>query len=81
MSKTGIDIYQLLRARGLCHSQRQYSREWLGAAENYACLRGDRGPSERALINLFRRLWTERRLLLAMRVACLILWGDPGRGR
>ena len=71
----GLDLYHLLRAKGLSHSLRHYSREWLGSAENYACLRGERAPSERALVHLFQRLWSEGRLLLAARVARLILWG------
>jgi len=81
MTNTGITLYHQLARRNLTTSLRDYSSRYLGMAENYACLRGARGPSDRALINLFRRLWTERRLLLAMRVARLILWGDPGRGR
>jgi hypothetical protein len=76
---TGIDIYQHLAQRGLTTSLRDYSSYYLGMAENYACLRGDRGPSERALINLFRRLWEERRYLLAGRVAWVILFGGAAR--
>jgi hypothetical protein len=79
MNKTGMDFYHLLAKRGLTTSQRDYSAYYLGMAENYACLRGDRGPSERASINLFRRLWEERRYLLAIKVARLILWGGSAR--
>lgn len=71
---TGIDLYHLLARRGLTTSLRHYSREWLGAAENYACLTRDRGPSELALIQLFRRLWRKGHPILAARVAWFILW-------
>jgi hypothetical protein len=74
----GLDFYHPLAKRGL--SLRAYSRDYLGMAENYACLRGAKRPSERALINLFRRLWKERRLILAARVGTAILWGGPSRG-
>jgi hypothetical protein len=69
------NIYHELLRKGLTTSQREFSRYYLGMAENYACLRGVRGPSERALINLFRRLWSERHYLLAARVGKIILWG------
>ncbi len=74
MTNAGIDFYQLLTRKKYTWSLRDYSSHYLGMAENYACLRGDRGPSERALINLFRRLWEERHYLLAARVAWTILW-------
>jgi len=74
MTNAAIDFYRQLACRGLTSSQRDYSSYYLGMAENYACLRGERGPSERALINLFRRLWEERHYLLAVRVAREILW-------
>lgn len=79
MTNAGIDFYHQLARRGLTSSQRDYSSYYLGMAENYACLRGDRGPSERALINLFRRLWEERHYLLAVRVGCAVLWGSDAR--
>lgn len=75
MNNVGIDFYPILAKRGLTTSQRDFSSYYLGMAENYACLRGERGPSERALINLFRRLWEERRYWLAFTVARAILWG------
>lgn len=74
MTNAGIDFYTLLARRGWTTSHRDYSSYYLGMAENYACLRGDRGPSERALINLFRRLWEERRYFIALRVARAVLW-------
>jgi hypothetical protein len=73
----GMDFYHKLAGRGLCRSLRAYRRDYLGKAENYACIRGERGPSTTALVNLFRALWTERRFILAARVARAILWGDP----
>jgi hypothetical protein len=76
MTNAGIDFYRELERRKLTWSLRDYSSYYLGMAENYACLRGRRGPSERAMINLFRRLWEERHILLAARVACAILWGQ-----
>ena len=74
MTNAGIDFYHQLARRRLTHSLRDYSSYYLGMAENYACLRGDRGPSERALFNLFRRLWEERRYFMALRVARAVLW-------
>lgn len=74
--KTGPDFYHHLSRRKLTWSLRDYSSHYLGMAPNYACLRGEEGPSERALINLFRRLWEERHYILALRVAGAILWGE-----
>lgn len=72
---TGIETE--LTRRGLCWSRRDLSSHYYGMAPNYACLRGDRGPSERALINMFRRLCEERHFVLAARVAWIILWRCP----
>ncbi|MFN3575075.1 MAG: hypothetical protein ACK4TR_16255 [Phenylobacterium sp.] len=79
MANADPDFYRTLSRRGLTSSLRDYSSYYLGMAENYACLRGERGPSERALIHLFRRLCEERRYLLAAKVAWAILWGEPAR--
>lgn len=68
-------IFIELSRRGLTWSLRDLSQHYYGMAPNYACLRGDRGPSERALINLFGRLWEERHYILAARVAWTILFG------
>ena len=76
MTNTGPDFYHQLERAGCTRSLRDYSSYYLGMAENYACLRGERGPSERALIHLFRRLWAERRFWFAAKVARVILWGD-----
>lgn len=71
----GIDLYALLSARGLTHSKRHFSREWLGArAANYYCLRGDRGLPEHVILRVLRRLIRERRYILAAYVARELLW-------
>lgn len=68
-----MDIYQHFRRQGLCHSKREFSA-LLGRADNYMCLRGERGPSADALVELFQTLWREGRLMLAARVAWTTLW-------
>jgi len=73
-----MDIYHELKKRNLVTSRRGFSR-MLGAASNYASIRGDRGPSERASIRLFQRLWHDRHYLLAVMVAREVLWGAPRR--
>ena len=70
-----MDIYHELVRKGLTSSLRDYSSYYLGRAENYACIRGDRSPSEQSLIFLFRRLWSEGHLMLAAMVGWFILWG------
>lgn len=69
-----ISIYHLFHRRGLTRSHRHFSSHWLGAAENYMALRGDRGPSANTLIGLFQTLWRGGRLLLAVKVGWTILW-------
>ena len=71
---TTLDIYHLMSERRLTNSLRDFSNYYLGMAKNYACLRSDRRPSERALIHLFQRLWKERHYVLALRIAWLVLW-------
>ena len=71
-------IYHLFHQRGLTRSHRHFSSHWLGAAENYMALRGDRGPSANTLLGLFQRLWREGRLLLAIKVGWTILWMSEG---
>lgn len=70
-----MNIYQELSRKGLTSSQRDFSSYYCGMAENYTSLRGDRGPSKTALVHLFRRLWSEGHLILAARVALVVLWG------
>lgn len=69
-----MDIYHHFLARGFTDSHRHFSSAWLNRAENYLCLRGGRGPSADALVELFQTLWRERRLMLAARVAWAVLW-------
>lgn len=68
-----MDIYQHFRRQGLCASKREFSA-LLGRAENYMCLRGERGPSADALVELFQTLWREGQFALALRVAWAVLW-------
>ena len=76
---TGSNIYSELKRRGLSHSRRHASRDFFGSADNYLCLRGDRGPSERALIYLFRRLWPTHPIF-ALRIAWMILFEERREG-
>jgi len=69
-----MDIYYLFQRRGLTDSQRHFSSAWLGRAENYLCLRADRGPSADVMIALFQTLMREGRFVLAARVAWAVLW-------
>jgi len=69
-----MDIYHLFQRRGLTDSQRHFSSAWLGRAENYLCLRADRGPSADVMIALFQTLMREGRFVLAARVAWAVLW-------
>jgi len=69
-----MDIYHHFQTQGLTASRRHFSAAWLGRAENYLCLRGDRGPSADAMIELFQTLVREGRLMLAMRVGWAVLW-------
>lgn len=68
-----MDIYHHFKRLGLTDSQRHFSSAWLGRAENYLCLRGERGPSANALVELFQTLVREGRLMLAARVAWAVL--------
>lgn len=79
MTHADNSLYHLFLERGLTRSRRHFSHHWLGAAENYVALRGERGPSANALIGLFQRLWRQGRLLLAIRVGWTILWMEGQR--
>lgn len=72
-----MEIYHHFFKHGLTDSQRHFSSVWLDRAENYLCLRGSRGPSADALIELFQTLWREGRLVLAARVGWAVLWLKP----
>jgi len=71
---TDISIYRLFRLRSLTSSMRHFSSHWLGCAENYMALRGEREASSSVLIGLFQKLWSQGRLLLAISVGWTILW-------
>jgi hypothetical protein len=67
------DIYDAARARKLVRSRRQFSREYLGRAPNYAADRGFGRCSAGALLNLYRRLGEARQTdLQAMAFARLL---------
>ena len=74
---TGREIYQQFERRGLTHSRRHFSREWLGTAENYTSIRAERGPSADVMIGAFQKVWREGRIGLAVRLAWMILWMPP----
>jgi hypothetical protein len=69
-----MDIYHHFRERGLTDSLRHFSSALLGRAPNYMALRGERGPSADALIDLFQTLVRQGRLMLAARVGWMVLW-------
>lgn len=73
-------LYHLFAARGLTHSRRHFSSDWLGAAPNYMALRRDRPPSKDVLVALFQKLWRRGAYILAARVAWIILC-STGRAR
>jgi hypothetical protein len=75
MPTTGIALYQYLAHHKVTWSRRDASSYLFGMNPSYLAQLGDRQLSERALINLFRFLWGERRYWLAFNVARLILWG------
>ena len=62
MTNAGIDFYHQLARRNLTTSLRDYSCRYLGMAENYACLRGDRAGQHSIRINQQWRIcftWTD----------------------
>ena len=69
-------LYKLMAGCGLTTSRRHFSREWLGAAPNYACLRGDRLPSDTAMLHLIRKLLERRRYILAAQVMRMLVWPE-----
>lgn len=79
MPTTGSSLYLYLLSRNVTWSRRDMSSYLLGMNPSYLAQLGNRELSERALINLFRFLWSERRFWLAFNVARLILWGGRGR--
>lgn len=71
MKNLDLDCYHALHRRGLTSSRRHFSREWLGAAENYSCSRAGRGLSPSVGLRLCARLWDAGFYILALRVG----WG------
>ena len=69
-----MDIYHHFERLGLTDSHRHFSSRVLGRADNYMCLRADRGPSADVLVGLFQTLVRDGRLMLAARVAWAVLW-------
>ena len=67
------DIYETLRKRGLTTSQRDFSTYYAGKSPSY--LATTHGLSEGAMLAVFRKLIEERRWLLAIRVARMVLFG------
>ncbi len=74
MNHADSSLYTRFHRRGLTTSRRDFSSRWLRAADNYLCLRGNRGPSADILVGLFQRLWREGRLILAIEVGWTVLW-------
>jgi len=70
------DLYETLKKRGLTTSQRDFSRRWAGKSPSYLATMST--PSERVMITVLRKLVAERRWLLALRVARMVL-SDPHR--
>jgi hypothetical protein len=67
------EIYKILLKRGLTTSQRDFSTYWLGKSPSYYSTTG--GQSDGALLAVFRKLFEERRWLLALRVARMVMFG------
>ena len=70
------DLYTLMRDRRLTTSRRHCSTYWCQKAPNYLAIGG---PSDGAMITVFRRLLAEGRWATAFRVANMILFGARGR--
>jgi hypothetical protein len=67
-----VNLYELLRKRGLTHSERHFSKHWCDRAPNYIAL--GNSLSESATLALARNLWRKGRLLLFLRVLYAVLW-------
>jgi hypothetical protein len=67
------DIYAALRKRGLTTSQRDFSTRYAGRSPSY--LATTNTLSEGAMLAVFRALVAQRRWLLALRVARMVLFG------
>ena len=73
------DIYETLRKRGLTTSQRDFSTRYAGRSPSY--LATTNTLSDGAMIAVFRQLIVQRRWLLAIRVAHMVLFGANRRAR
>jgi hypothetical protein len=73
-----MDVYHLFAQRGLTRSRHHFFAEWLGAAPIHLALRGGRALSTDVLVALFQRLWRRGDVMLATRVAWMILWPPKG---
>ena len=69
------DVYAILLKSGLTTSRTDFSAYWAGRAPSYLATTG--ALSDGAMIAVFRRLLDERRWLLAIRVAHMILFRRP----
>ena len=79
MTHADSSLYTSFHRLRLTTSRRHFSSRWLGKADNYLCLRGEREVSCQVMVGLFQRLWREGRLLLAIRVGWTILWLPEGQ--
>jgi hypothetical protein len=79
MKSRDLDCYHELHKRGLTTSLRHYSREWLGAAENYACARNGQALTPRVGLRLCSRLWDEGYCLLALRIGWRLMRSESDR--
>jgi hypothetical protein len=68
-----FDIYETLLQRGLTTSQRDFSTHYAGKSPSYFAT--THVLSEGAMIAVFRKLLQERRWMLAIRVAHMVLFG------
>lgn len=73
------DLYETLRKRGLTTSQRDFSTRYAGKSPSYLATMNT--PSVEVAICVFRKLVTERRWLLALRVARMVLFGPNRQAR
>ncbi|HEX8056562.1 MAG TPA: DUF6626 family protein [Novosphingobium sp.] len=73
------DLYETLRKRGLTTSQRDFSTRYAGRSPSYLATMNS--PSAEVAICVFRKLVAERRWLLAIRVAHMVLFGPNRQAR
>jgi len=71
-------IFEAAKERGLVRSRRQFSREYLGRAPDYAADRGFGHCSAGALVNLFRRLGETGHIDLQAKAFTTLLAAEEG---